>query len=204
MKGERKQRSDKKRDVKPTVNFEVKDAIYRLAYLTKTTVKDTCEQMIKFAMNDVESIDNLSQHFRRAIRINQTFHNGKPSNIPIDKRLQDGGERMTTRLTEYDFEILNAYAYALDVRPARAAAVLIDIAIRDYRFVNNYVMRYLHGEISKEDAKELREILRYMNRVTGEHHTMASLLGAIVDEVSSPIIRIKDAVNEFVIKHWRD
>lgn len=202
--GNRKIRSDKKRDVKPTINIDLKDAIYRLAYITQTAVKDVCEQLVRYAINDGDILGELALNFKRDIRLHNTFFNGHRNFNPIAKREGGETERISLRLVENDYEILTALAYALDVRPTRVCALLLDAGMSDYRFVNNYVMRYLHGKISDQNTKELREILRYMNKVSGEHHTMASLLSAIVDEVREPVTRIKEAVGEFVIKHWRD
>lgn len=202
--GERKQRSDKKKDVKVTVDVYLKDAIYRLAYLTQTKVKDACEQMIKFAMTDTDIINSIALHFRRDIRINSALYVGSTSNTRVDMRIQGEKERMSTRLTARDFEVLSAFAYALDVRPARAAAVLIEMTMRDYRFVNNYVKCYLHSNLDDKQMRELRSILSFINANTDEHFTWATLLSTIANEVSTPIARVKDAVNEFVIRSWRD
>ena len=201
---QRKVRSDKKRDVKPTINLALKDAIYRLAYITQTPVKDVCEQIVRYTINDRDVIEELALKFVRDVRIANTLYIGHRAIITINKREFCENSRVTLRLNAVDYEVLTRLAYALDCRPTRVCAVLLDAGMRDFRFINNYVMRYLDGKISDKDTKELREIVRYMNGVTGEQHTLASILSAIVDEVSAPIGRVKDAVSEFIVKNWRD
>lgn len=202
--GQRKQRSDKKRDVKPTLRVELKDAIYRLSYITQTHVKDVAEQMVIFALKDVTTIDTLSRSFRRNIRINNTLYRGHIDNPRIARREPGVCERLTLRLVSQDYESLSVIAYALDVNPTRACALLLDASMRDFRFINTYVSRYLKTQLTLAQMKELRSILRYVNEDVGDQMTLASLLSVIVDEVSAPVTRIKDAVNEYVVKHWRD
>lgn len=202
--GQRKQRSDKKRDVKPTVKVELKDAIYRLSFITQTHVKDVAEQMVVYTLKDASTIDALSRSFRRDIRINNTLYRGHIDNLRIPRRETGVCERLTLRLMRHDYESLSVIAYALDVNPTRACALLLDASMRDFRFINTYVSRYLSAQLTSTQMKELRNILRYVSADSDEQMTLTSLLSVIVDEVSAPVTRIKDAVNEFVIKHWRD
>lgn len=202
--GERKIRSDKKRDVKPTISLDLKDAIYRLSYITQTPVKDVCEQLVLYAVKDSKIFEDLSLYFVRDIRIRNTLHLGDREIKPIAKREYTASERITLRLTQHDYEILTRLAYALDVRPTRVCAVLLKMGMSDFRFVNNYVARYLHGRLTDSQTKELSEIARYLRKVTNEKYTLASLLSVIVEEVSAPITRVKDAVDEFIVKYWRE
>lgn len=194
----RKVRSDKKRDVKPTINEDLKDAIYRLSYITQTPVKNVCEQLVQYTLNDRDIIGELSLKFRRDVRMGNTLFVGHKTVVPIPKRDNCISSRITLRLVEHDYELLTRLAYALDCRPTRVCAILLDAGMRDFRFVNNYVKRYLHGHLSDAHIKELREIVRYMNGMNKEYHTLASLLGLIIDEVSAPVTRIRDAVSEFL------
>jgi len=202
--GQRKERSDKKRDVKPVISIELKDAIYRLAYITQTPIKDVAERMINHAITEREIIDNLSQSFRRDVRINNTLHHGHIQNRRISKREEGERERITLRLTQRTYEVVAVLAYALDVSASRVCALLLDESMHDFRFVNGYVNRYLSGKLSESQMRELRDILRYVNEYEDDQMTLASLLSSIVDEVSAPVTRMKDAVSEFIVKSWRD
>lgn len=201
---ERKQRSDKKRDVKPTINIALKDAIYRLSHITQTPVKNVAEQMVDHAINERDVTDNLSTSFRRDIRVNNTLYCGSIDNVHIGRRENGECERLTLRLNQQSYEGVSVIAYALDVSTSRVCALLLDASMRDFRFINTYVSRYLNSKLSSEQMKELRDILRYSNEGVDDYMTWAAFLSAIIDEVSAPVTRIKDAVNEFIARNWRD
>ncbi|MED4888435.1 MULTISPECIES: hypothetical protein [Lysinibacillus] len=67
-KGQRKVRSDKKMDLKPTLTIELKDAIYRLSYVTNTLVKDVSAHLCAVAIDSVEIMKSIAKHFQRDIR----------------------------------------------------------------------------------------------------------------------------------------
>lgn len=202
--GQRKVRSDKKRDVKPTVKVELKDAIYRLSYITQTPVKDVAERMIEYAIRNQSILNNLAHSFRRVVRINDTLYLGHIDNKRIDRREDGVCERLTSRLTSHDYETVSALAYALDVNPTRVCAVLLEASMRDFTFVNTYVSCYLKTQLTSSQMKELRSIMQYVNEDAEEQMSFTTLLSMIVDEVSAPVSRIKDAVSEFIINNWRE
>ena len=202
--GQRKVRSDKKRDVKPTIRIELKDAIYRLSYITQTPVKDVAASMVEFAIRDSGIVNVISRSFRRDIRINNTLYRGHIDNARINRRELGVCERLTLRLTRADYETVSVLAYALDVNPTRVSALLLDASMNDFRFINSYVSRYLNTQLTPAQMKELRNVLRYVNEDEEEQMTLATLLSMIVDEVSTPVSRVKDAVSEFIINNWRE
>ena len=202
--GQRKERSDKKRDVKPIITIELKDAIYRMAYITQTPIKDVAESMVVHAVSEREIIDNLSQSFRRDVRIDNTLKYGHIGNKRISKREEGERERITLRLTQRTYEVVAVLAYALDVSATRVCALLLDESMRDFRFINGYVSRHISDKITESQMRELRSILRYVNEDADDQMTLASLLSSIVDEVSAPVTRMKDAVSEFIVRNWRD
>lgn len=202
----KRQRSDKKRDVKPTILVELKDAVYRLSYITKTSVKDVVEQMIIHSINSRKIVDDLSKYFRRQIHMNDTIFRGNIGMPRIAKREEGEREQVTTRLKQRDYEIVSALAYALDVSPTRVCAILLDAAMRDFHFINSYVRKYLTTELTPGQLNELQKILLFVNNddEIEEKLSLADLLSLIVNEVSTPITKLKDTVNDFIIKNWRD
>lgn len=200
----RKRRSDLKKDIKPTVKIELKDAIYRMSYITQTPVKDVAESMILYASKSVDVIELLSQSFRRFVQINGTLYRGHLDKPRVTKREQGYCEQLTVRLKQQDYETISVLAYALDVSPTRVCAILLNASMRDFRFINTYVNRYLSQHLTDKQIKELQSILRYSNDEANVEMTMASLLSDIVDEVRTPVARIKEAVSEFIIHNWRE
>lgn len=202
----KRQRSDKKRDVKPTILVKIKDAVYRLSYITKTSVKDVGEQMIIHSINSRKIVDDLSKYFRRQIHMKDTIFRGNIEMPRIAKREEGEREQVTTRLKQRDYEIVSALAYALDVSPTRVCAILLDAAMHDFDFINSYVRKYLTTELTPGQLNELQKILLFVNNddEVEEKLSLADLLSRIVNEVSAPITKLKDTVNDFIIKNWRD
>lgn len=199
----RKVRSDKKRDVKPFINLELKDAIYRLSYITKTPVKDVCEQLCLNAVDNEVIINDISHYFRRKVYIDSTFYMGHIDNPRIYYKNQSiQTERISLRITNDLYEFIHSLSYALDCSLARATAILLEKGMQDIAFINRYINTYLTKTMDERSKKELQKILDYINGETEEGYSIASLLSYIVDEFKKPMQTTKEAINEFVI-HWR-
>lgn len=203
-KGERVQHSGKKRDVKPTVKLDLKDALYRLSGITYTPVKDVCPSLCMLVINNRRSIEYLSKYFKRDLLFDNTIFRGHVTNPTIEKRLNGLGERVTMRFTYSEYSKVALLAFALDCTISRATAVLLEISMREVRFVNAYIKEFLRHELSEPQMREFKEILRYVNRHGESHHSWASLLAHVVDEVGTPVSRIKEAVSDFIDLKWRD
>lgn len=203
-KGERVQRSDKKRDVKPTIKLDLKDAIYRLSSITYTPVKDVCPSLCMLVINDRRSIGSLSQYFKRDLLFDTTLFRGHVTNKTIVKRLDGYGERVTMRFSHSEYSKIALLAFALDCTLSRATAILLEISMSEARFVNEYIKEFLRHELSESQMREFKEILRYINKHGESHHSWASLLAHVVDEVGTPVSRIKEAVSDFIDLKWRD
>ncbi|OMC80920.1 hypothetical protein [Viridibacillus sp. FSL H8-0123] len=203
--GERSVRSDKKRDVKITVHTELKEMIYKLAYITDTTVMHLVEDMVIYAIGSKRILGEYSPCIVRDIRIDNALYVGHKDAERVGKSPSGiNYVRVKTRLTEQEFTKLSSIAYGLDVRPARAAAILVDEAVHDEYFVDRYAKRYLTKNISDEQLMELKKIIEYISRDVEYNVSWANLLSYIIREVTDPVIEIKDKVNSFIVKSWRD
>lgn len=194
----RKIRIDKKRDVKPVINIELKDAIYRLSFITYTPVKDVCEKMCVYVLSDQQAIEHLSKYFKRNCRMGSTLYMGHITNPGVSKRLKGITERVTVRFTHNVYESIAVLSYALDCSPSRTVAILLSAAMHNSKYVNKYTKTYLAGELNENQMREMQQVIRYINFVGEKHNTWAALLAHIVDEVSAPVTRVKDAVSEFL------
>ncbi|UYB50148.1 hypothetical protein OCI51_26430 (plasmid) [Lysinibacillus capsici] len=203
-KGVRGQRSDKKRDVKPTLKLDLKDAIYRLSNITYTPVKDVCPSLCMFVIKDRKTIEHLSQFFKRDLLFDNTMFRGHVTNKTISKRINVPGERVTIRFSQSEYSAIALVAFALDCTVSRATAILLEISMSQARFVNAYIKEFLQHELSESQMREFKEILRYINRNGESHHSWASLLAHVVDEVGSPVNRIKEAISNFIDLNWRE
>lgn len=136
----RKTRSDKKRDIKPTISIEVKDHIYRLSYIMTLPVKDVCELMIKHAIKDESIINRLSKNFQRGIWFNETLFHGSSYNQPITKFEYGPTDRISFRTKKELHDKISALSYSLDCSISRTCAVLLYESLTDREFVNNCVV----------------------------------------------------------------
>lgn len=195
-------RSDKKRDVKPFVTVELKDAIYRLSYITETPVKDVCEELCIFSLNQNYIIEEFSQYFVRKIRIKNTIYFGDLDNPRIHtKKLGGRTERISLRLKPETYEFIYTLSYALNCSVSRVVAILLEKGMHDITFINDYINTHL-SSIDEKRKKELQKILDYINNDSDEEITIGSLLSYIVDEFKEPMKTTKEAVSDF-IKHWK-
>ncbi|MGX9136169.1 hypothetical protein ACWV26_17775 [Rummeliibacillus sp. JY-2-4R] len=204
MVGERTKRavrSDKKRDVKPTVPISLKDKIYRLAFITNSPVKNVAEDLVIYSLNSAEVRDNIAPYVRRDVRLGNTFLNGstKREQLPINLR-EEETERLSMRLPQKVHNSVAAIAYGLDCTISKATATLLLEAIDDFDFINRYVKAYLENSL---DDYHLREVEKIVKSV-GEHESLASILGAIIEEIKRPVASAKEMIGEFLINNWRD
>lgn len=203
-KGERGQRSDKKRDVKPTLKLDLKDAIYRLSHITYTPVKDVCPSLCMYVIKDRKVIEHLSQFFKRDLLFDTTIFRGHISNKTVEKRINEPGERVTIRFSQNEYSAIALLAFALDCTVSRATAILLEVSMSQAKFVNAYIKEFLQHELTESEMREFKEILRYINKTGESHHSWASLLAHVVDEVGSPVNRIKEAISSFIDLNWRE
>jgi hypothetical protein len=186
------------KDFKPTVPISIKDSVSRISYITQTPVKDVAAEMIKHAINDANILSNLSLYFKRDLKFHNTLYIGRITNESIKKREQGSCERITTRLRRDDAELISALAYALDCTPTRVCAILLDASMKDVHFINNYVEKYLASTISQGQLQELKKLLQFVNRHNPKMHSWAAFLSRLLNEVSVPASKMKEAIKEFL------
>ena len=201
----RKVRSDKKRDVSPTIQLELKDTIYRISYVINTPVKDIVESICIFGMNSRNVITILSKYFKRNVKFQNTLFMGHLDN-PSIKRFEKGvkTERIGTRFKQHDYETLVTLAFALDVTPSRAAALLLDTSIRHSDFVNSYFQQYLSKNIDYNRMVELKKIIAFINDNNPYDDSVSwlALVSYIYAEIKDSTLSFNDTLNDFIDK-WK-
>jgi predicted DNA-binding antitoxin AbrB/MazE fold protein len=160
----RQQRSDKKRDVKPTIPTKLRECIYRLSYITDTPVKDIAEALCESGLHSKKVIELLSAKFRRDYRKENTFYLGDLSRPSLQKSIIAGDKvRITIRFNQTTYEQINSLAYALDVTVSKATFLLLDASVRNTNFLNRYVKESLRTHLDESRMRELRQILKFIN-----------------------------------------
>lgn len=158
----RKVRSDKKVDVKPTLNIELKDAVYRLSYVARQPVKNVGEELCIIAFHSNEIIIQLAPYFQRNIKIGKTLYIGRADNKQMAKRLPGHNEKITIRFKQQDFNCIYDLAYAVSVTPSRVVAVLIEFAMSSEVIVSDYVNKYVEGRMTDGQLREFEEIKKQL------------------------------------------
>ncbi|MCM3113604.1 hypothetical protein [Lederbergia lenta] len=199
----RKTRSDKKRDIKPTISIDLKNCIYRLSYVTDIPVKDVVETICEKGLRSRRVIEYLSQYFRREFQYMSTIYMGDLERESLQRKYQSGkNERITTRFNQGTYESIKCLSTALDVTPSKTTALLLDASVRNTNLLNSFVKTYLHGTLDKSRMQELKKVLNYINKNNpyNEDISWFTLLSIIFDEVKDNTVNAKEAIHSWLDK----
>lgn len=200
----RKTRSDKKRDVKPTISSNLKDCIYRLSYITDTPVKDVSEIFCIKGLHSRKVIEYLSNYFRRDLRFLNTVYIGDPGRESLQRKYQSGkNERITIRFTQIIYEDIYSLSCALDVTPSKTTALLLDASIRNTNLLNAFVKNYLHNHFDNNRMKELKQVLKYINKNNpyNEEISWFTLLSMMFEEIKENTNNVKEVVHQWMERY---
>ena len=201
----RKVRSDKKRQVKPTISIYLREAIYRLSYITVTPVKDVAERICEDGLISRKVIEKLSQNFRRPVRLGNTVYMGDLERTSLSgKAPREQSERISIAFKQHTYEDITALAYALDVTPSRATALLLDVSIRDSAFINKYFHDHLKHQLDDNRMAELKKVIKYLNANNpyDERITWGLLFSYLYGEIKDGATNVTESVTDF-IKKWK-
>jgi len=198
--GEKRERSDKKRQVKPLIPLDVKEAIHRISHITNTPIKDVCEFLALFVVQDNETLNKLSKYFKRGVVLGNTYYNGNIDAETIEKRLQVPSELVNIKFKRDDYEHIANLAYALDCTPTRTTGILLEHAARNVKAVNGYVYQNLVSGLTDGQMRELRKVLTYINRHNDDRSSWMTILSMIVGDVRPATRKLRELVEEFLGK----
>lgn len=157
--GERKTRSDKKIDVKPTVSVEFKRFVYRFAELCEEPVKDVAERLIVEGAVSKTVIDDICQWFRRDYYYKNTIALGHTDIPKLTITYAGETDKISIKFKQEDYDTLSDLAHALDVTPTTAAGILIKVTLRNVDFMNVYMETFL-DHLSGEQFRKVEEFLK--------------------------------------------
>lgn len=197
----RKERSDKKIDVKPTISMPLKESIYRLSYVTNTPVKDVAEAICEAGLTSKKVMNLLSIHFRRDYRIGNTFYLGDLDRPSLQKqRIEGKRERITIRFTKRTNEILKALAYALDCTPSKSTAILLEASVCNSNFINDFTKKYLQGQLDENRMRELKKVIHFINHNNpyAEKVSWATLLSYLYDDLKMGANSLSSTLSDWI------
>ena len=195
----RKGRSDKKRDVKPTVPLALKESVDRLCYITNRPIKDIAEEICICGLNSRKVIELLSSNFRRNYTFRNTVMMGDLNRVSLQKeRIKGIKERITIRFTQDVYERINSLSYSLDVTPTKATALLLDGTFRNGEFINQFLESYVLQELDVNRQRELKEILKFINKNNpyNKEVTFSALVAYYFDEIKNGLISFQDFIEK--------
>lgn len=188
----RKIRSDKKRDVKPTVHYRLYDTVSRISYITNTPMKDVAEA---FCINGLYSLKVIETAFESKFRRSYIFANNRfPKFFPGnedkigERAVKELGERrrITIRFDQHTHDKIAELAYALDVTVSSATSMLLEASIANTDILNQYLEEYVEQSLDPQRKKQLKEVVRYLRDKNIYHDTditLGDILSSIFDEI---------------------
>ena len=201
----RRERSDKKRDVKPTLPIHFKDAVFRLSYITNTPVKDVAEYLVVKALDTEVVIEELSSFFKRDYVYKNAIFLGQLDNR--DLRKESKGEnfetdRLAIRFKNVDKESIDSLAFSLNVTSSLCTAYLIRIAVTSSSVVNNYLKEYLEDNLNQTRMRELEKALAFINKHSPGDDTeeigWIELLSYFAEEMKESKINLINGIKQWL------
>lgn len=200
----RKVRKDKKRDVKPTINYKLHDCIHRLHYITNKPIKEVGEEICIAGLRSKKVIEYLSEKFRRSYKMNQTVYIGdiqRSSNR--SRKKEEATRRISLRFIQPIKDEIDDLAYALDVTPSSATAMLLEAAVRNSDIVNEYLKSYVEETLDEGRMRELKEVLKFINKNNpyDEEVTLTMIISYLFDEFMDNTRNITKVIGNWLDKY---
>ena len=161
--GARKTRSDKKRDVKPTVSINLKSQLKTFAELCGEPTKDVAEKLCLDATTSKVIIDSMAKWFRKNYLYNNTIVVGDAERPKLKVNIIGESDTVTFRLKQNDFDKLDDLAHALDLTPTTTAGVLFKVTLYNVEFMQQYA----HDHLMHLTDKQKNDIDVFLNKLWG-------------------------------------
>jgi len=161
--GNRKTRSDKKVDVKPTMSINLKNQLYSFAYLCDEPVKDCAEKLCIDGATSKVIIDDICKWFRRNYIYHNTVAIGDSERQKLKIHIQGESDKVTIRFKQKDYDLLCELAHALDVTPTTTSGILIKTTLTNVEFMQQYA----HEHLMHLSDKQKKDIDVFLNKLWG-------------------------------------
>ncbi|PEB42254.1 hypothetical protein [Bacillus pseudomycoides] len=197
----RKVRSDKKREIKPSVPLNLYECVSQISYVLEKPMKQVAEELCKEGLCSEKVIDKLSIYFTRDYWKDQYtlirgFSGNQRYNIydGVDKR------RVSIRFEQSTYNRLSALSFALDLTPSSGTALLLKTAISDPSVMEMYFMKYLSDELDSRRMQQLKYILNYI----GEENDLDvefdinTFIAYMIDQTKRKTVKLKQAITKFL------
>lgn len=197
----RKVRSDKKREVKPTITMSLYECIDRLSYMTTNPIKDVAEEICVLGLQSEKTIDLLAGYFRRDYWIQERkLIRGDVSRVPYTFKDGDSQKRrISIRFSQSLHDKLSELAYALDMTVSSTTALLLKTAIYESTIFVDYVLKHLDDETTEARMNQLQYIVDFINESNKEEPIdIRMLVSYILDKASTKTRDFKRTFVKFI------
>lgn len=182
----RKTRSDKKRDMRPTVAQELYECIDRLSYITNTPQKSISLKLCQVALISTPIIEELSVFFLRDYW--STAHSLYPGHYDRERysvTRAAGRKRLTIRPSQNEYACIERLAFSLSITPHATASILIEKALQSVSIVDALVSSRMQHDLDQNRLRELREVFRFINghQKPGEKISFAAFMSLVYDHI---------------------
>lgn len=202
----RKVRSDKKRDVKPTVHISLHETISRISYITNQPMKDVAEYLCVRGLNSRKTIELLSTKFRRDYSFKNTVFIGDLEIAPERVvRISGARKRLTIRFTQETHDAIGDLAYALDLTISSTTALLLDVTVKNNDIIESFFAKHIISSLDANRKEQLKEVLRYIKKdnpyASDDEITLGGLISYIIEEMMDYTVNAKKAIERWLDKH---
>ena len=197
----RKQRSDKKKECRPTISHSLYETISQISYITNQPLKHVGETILKESLKSDYLIEKISNDFVRDFWLGNTLYMGN-AEIRDSRTIRLAGlkKKYSMRLEQNEYRELNALAYSLDLTTTSTAAYILDIAIKQTPSVQRYIESNVFTLLDAERRQQLKEVLKYINQNSDDpdYLSFAALINLIATNFMKGAKTLKDAVDDFL------
>ena len=189
-----------KHDVKPFIEVEMKDLIYKLSFITGYSVNSICEDLCTHAIK-MGVGKELSVHFRREIKLDGVVF---PSlkNPKKFERNTNNIERISLKLSSFIYEYANSLSFAIGSSISKVVAYFLERSMMDYDFLDHYTTNFLSEKMDDNRKDIMKKIISDVNKdylpEDPKEHSITSLLIYIIDEYKQPSQSVEESLKNFI------
>lgn len=136
-------RTDKKRDVKPTISNYVKDNLYDFAFLTDQPVKDAGLILIEEGLRQDRILCEFQPLMITNFVMDNHFYFGDANRQPTKIRYRGPTGKVTIKFPNDIYDELRRLAFAIGLTPTSTAAILIHKTLYNRDFMDEHKYQYL-------------------------------------------------------------
>ena len=149
--GERKERVDKKVDLKATVSAVFKVQISDLAFLCNEPLKNVAERLIIQGMVSRDVAEEYCKWLRRDFIYGKSIGIGHEDRPTLKVKFEGETDKVSMRFEKYHYDRLKDLAYALDNTPSATASILLRLSTKESAFMHRFI-----NNLDVDDAQKMK------------------------------------------------